>query len=63
VCAIEANHVHNLPRLLVDYDSKYLQYYWNVERIQFIRESKEAGQSLQWFEEPWEELKQYIENQ
>jgi len=31
-CAVEADHIHNLPNLLADYSPDKLQYYWDVER-------------------------------
>lgn len=35
-CAIEADHVHNLPQLLREYNPALLLYYWNVERPSFV---------------------------
>ena len=32
LCAIEADHIHNLPDLLADYLRDKLVYYWDVER-------------------------------
>ncbi len=31
-CALEADHLHNLPALLADYKPERLEYYWNIER-------------------------------
>ena len=32
LCAIEADHLHNLPGLIADYSPDQLAYYWTVER-------------------------------
>jgi len=37
-CAVEANHVHNLPDLLRNYTPGRLHYYWTVERPEFMRD-------------------------
>jgi hypothetical protein len=31
-CAIEADHIHNVPDLLAHYSPERFNYYWNVER-------------------------------
>jgi hypothetical protein len=35
-CALEADHLHNLPGLLANYKPELLDYYWQVERVAFI---------------------------
>ena len=35
-CAVEVDHVHNLPSLLDKYCPEFLTYYWEVERPSFI---------------------------
>jgi len=37
LCAIEADHVHNLPALLLNFSPDLLSFYWNVERESFLR--------------------------
>jgi hypothetical protein len=37
-CAVEANHVHNLPRLLKHYDAQELEYYLNVTRRTYLEQ-------------------------
>jgi len=34
-CAVEADHIHNLPRLLTEYSPGLIAYYWNAERPSF----------------------------
>lgn len=40
-CAIEADHLHNLPGLLADYSPERLHYYWDVERVSYIDQDSE----------------------
>jgi len=53
-CAVEADHVHNLPDLLADYSPEKLQYYWDVERPSFL-DSTAEGDHVQ-FEALWQQL-------
>lgn len=53
-CAREADHIHNLPDLLDRYSVDRLKFYWDVERISFIKQS--AGADLAMFEPLWSEL-------
>jgi hypothetical protein len=57
-CAIEADHLHNLPALLTQTQLDLLEYYWNVERISFVKQS--SGENLECFEPLWKELSQYV---
>jgi hypothetical protein len=53
-CAVEADHIHNLPQVISQYPPDALSYYWNVERAAFIEQSTAADR---WqFEPLWEEL-------
>jgi hypothetical protein len=58
-CAIEADHVHNLPMLLRSYSPDRLRYYWEVERPTFIEQSGDVD--LGEFQELWDELGDHIE--
>jgi len=58
-CAIEADHIHNLPSLLVEYRHEALKYYWDAERPAFI--SQCSNQSLGEFGNLWESLQQFVE--
>jgi hypothetical protein len=53
-CAIEADHIHNLPQLLENYAPDLLKYYWETERTAFIDQSSEAA--LASFEPLWSRL-------
>ena len=37
-CAIEADHVHNLPGLLESGEFDLAKFYWNTERAAFIHQ-------------------------
>lgn len=53
-CAVETDHLHNLPSLLTDFRQDVLQHYWDGTRTTFISES--AGLSLAEFDRLWHEL-------
>jgi hypothetical protein len=56
-CAVEADHVHNLPRLLSDFSPERLRYYWEMERPAF---SREVGEEDGGFHDLWERLSVYV---
>jgi hypothetical protein len=39
-CAVEADHIHNLPDLLNDYHPDRLRFYWETERTSFLQQSQ-----------------------
>ncbi len=53
-CALEADHIHNLPDLLKDFSEDKLKYYWEIERTLFI--AKSAPDELGMFEPLWRQL-------
>jgi hypothetical protein len=53
-CAIEADHLHNLPRLLAEYTPEALAYYWEVERPSF--QARSAGEDFGSFSVLWDRL-------
>lgn len=57
-CAIEADHLHNLPSLLESFDQKRLDYYWFAERPSFIEQS--TPESLCVFDTPWKLLAKHV---
>jgi hypothetical protein len=57
-CAVEADHVHNLPALLSDYSDELLKYYWEVERPAFVK--KCAPADLPSYEPLWAELARLV---
>lgn len=54
---LEADHLHNLPSLLVNYKPELLDYYWQVERPCFMARGK--PDDLQQFEPLWQALAQH----
>ncbi len=38
LCAIEADHIHNLPSLIMNYSPEKLLYYWDIERSEYLRQ-------------------------
>lgn len=57
-CAAEADHVHNLPALLSDYSDELLRFYWQVERLSFIKRCQTAD--LEDYESLWAELAELV---
>jgi hypothetical protein len=53
-CAVEADHVHNLPNLLSDFKQEQLDYYWKAERPSFIEQS--TVEQIKGFERSWNAL-------
>jgi hypothetical protein len=56
---IEADHIHNLPNLIVDYSPDKLAYYWNVERPEYIKQVSEDR--LEGWEPVWQQLSEKVE--
>jgi hypothetical protein len=62
-CAIEANHIHNLPGLLRSYSREALKYYLDIERPSYIRDLEELpnmGSVTEEFRPMWAELERYL---
>jgi hypothetical protein len=57
-CAREADHVHNLPRLLANYHPQLLLYYWDVERTGYIEET--APEGLAAWKPLWRRLEPHV---
>jgi hypothetical protein len=57
-CAAEADHVHNLPALLMDYSDELLRFYWQVERPSFMKRCRPAD--LEGYEPLWAELAELV---
>ncbi len=53
-CGVEADHIHNLPHLLVDYSPEKLAYYWNVERPAYMGRVPDA--ELAEWEPVWQRM-------
>src|ERR1700677_1855243 len=58
-CAIESDHVHNVPDLLVHYSLKKLDYYWNVERSSYI--SRAPASELAVWDPLWRQLSGHLQ--
>ncbi|SPE58688.1 hypothetical protein SBV1_2790012 [Verrucomicrobia bacterium] len=56
-CAAEADHLHNLPQLLVSYSPKLLDFYLDVEQPAFLRDTNSLGVGQ--FEVHWEALRTF----
>src|SRR5262245_57429376 len=57
-CAVEADHLHNLPSLLADYRPEKLLYYWDVQRTIYIEESPPEYQPV--WEALWRRLESHV---
>ena len=60
-CAIEADHLHNLPALIATYSPDRLRYYWEAERISFMHQS--STDDLHAFEPLWNRLADAMKHQ
>lgn len=54
-CAIEADHVHNIPELLMTEDPGKEKYYWDIERKLYLAQQSDKRLSAV-FEPIWSEL-------
>jgi hypothetical protein len=61
LCAIEADHLHNLPDLVWDYSGARLYYYWAMERPSFAGRAR-ADELRDSWEPLWEQLRPYAES-
>src|SRR5436190_14244598 len=57
-CAIEADHLHNLPFLLTNYSVDLLQHYWHVQRTDFLGQT--ANGEAANFEPLWQRLESFL---
>jgi len=57
-CAIEADHLHNLPALLESFTPEILDYYWHAERVSFIAQSEPLD--VEAFEPSWQSLAEHV---
>jgi hypothetical protein len=61
LCRVESDHIHNLPDLLADYHPEKLQYYWSVERPEYVRHV--GADRLDGWEELWRRLGERIDQE
>jgi len=57
-CALQADHLHNLPSLLANYKPELLDYYWHVERVGFVERA--TPEDAQGFEPLWNVLAKHV---
>lgn len=56
-CAIEADHIHNLPELLRKFDAAKLKYYLTVTRPSYVEAlSKLPGTTVEPYQPYWRQL-------
>ena len=60
-CAIEANHLHNIPSLLDHFSVELLKFYLDIEMPQYVRETN--NQVLEEFRRSWIEMADWISQQ
>jgi hypothetical protein len=58
-CAVEADHLHNLPHLLSHFSEDLLKYYWEVERPSFIGQC--SAENAAQFTPLWERLAGHLQ--
>ena len=56
-CAVEADHIHNLPGLISNPRLDLLMYYWDRERLSFIKKVPDSDA----FETDWFRLGELLE--
>jgi hypothetical protein len=57
-CAIEADHIHNLPDLLSNFSEETLVHYWHTERPAFLAQIPDEERSG--WESLWERLQPHV---
>jgi len=64
-CAIEADHIHNLPDLLSNYKPDKLDYYLRIERLSYLSQVHEAlpNVNAEAYQAQWQRLEQYYRGQ
>ena len=55
-----ADHLHNLPDLIANYDPAKLRFYWEVERPLFRQSLPENGRHA--FDELWDQLAHHLDD-
>jgi hypothetical protein len=60
-CAAEADHIHDLPDLVLSDSPRKLSYYWDVERPSFIEQATTADRATG-FEPIWVEPRAHAES-
>jgi hypothetical protein len=55
-CALEADHVHNLPSVLTNYSEELVRFYLDHERVHFA----EKVDSVAHFDELWQRLESLL---
>ena len=60
-CALEADHIHNLPSLILSYSKEKLEYYLNIERPCYVDKIKERSGNPEAFRAQWEKLEQFLQ--
>jgi hypothetical protein len=59
--AIEADHLHNLPALLVNYSPDLLRFYWDVERPAYLTQIEPESASI--FASHWKRLEPVVQSE
>ena len=59
-CALEADHIHNLPGLILNYSRDNLKYYLDIERPGSIERVKEVSGNAEAFQAQWQRLEQFV---
>src|SRR5262249_25270259 len=60
-CAVEADHLHNLPDLLHDFSIDLLKYYWQVTRPNYAAQSAQNGIGISVMDPLWSRLRPFVE--
>jgi hypothetical protein len=57
-CAIESDHIHNIPDLLANYSPERLVYYWEIERPCYIEQTPPPNLAV--WQPLWQRLSEFV---
>jgi len=57
-CALEADHIHNLPRLVHSFTATELKYYLEVSVPSYVSQTSDESNAT--FEPHWIRLREYV---
>lgn len=60
-CALEADHIHNLPGLILNYRRDNLKYYLDIERPCYVERVKEVSGNAEAYQAQWQRLEQFVQ--
>ena len=61
-CQNEANHLHNIPSLMLNPDRGVIHYYYTIERVEYLSEldAKDRVSIEDWYKGDWRIIAEYL---